>query len=117
MQVFRVLIFSEICQNSGSTILLHDFCRDTADNLEKFKKQLIVSRFKRQQRRDVSFRDHNDVCLPKRACVVIGEHVFSLMNPIDFNKSIQYVLAVKVLGHKLNSTNFIKNRVTGKLVV
>ena len=80
VQVFRVLVPSQISQHTARAMLGKDVLRHFTNHFQHFKQQWTIRFFERDQRRDVTLRNDDDVHGPERARVVIREHVIGFAN-------------------------------------
>src|SRR5262245_52413910 len=99
VEMLRVLILAEVGQDACAAALSQNLRRDLFDNVENVDQQLIVSRFERQQRIDVTFRDDDDMNGPERARVMERQHVVGFDHFVDRGAPAERLLAIEILCH------------------
>ena len=99
VQVFRVLIPAEVSQHTTGAVFCQDFLRYFTNNTKHLEQERTISIFERDQRRDVTFRNDHNMHGPKRARVVICEHVIRFANDFYWCAPAQYFVAVEVFSH------------------
>ena len=97
--MLRVLILAEIGQDTRAAVLGHDPRRDLFNDVKNFDQQLIVARFERKQRIDVTFGDDDNVYRPERARVMEREHVVGLDHFVDRRAPAKRLLAIEIIRH------------------
>ena len=99
VQVFRVLVSAEISQHTTRAVFRKDFLRHFTNHTQHLKQQWTISFLERDQRRDVTFRNYDDVHGPERSRVVISEYVIRFPNDSYGRAAAQHFITVKVFSH------------------
>ena len=87
VEMFGILIRSEIGQDAAGPMLGDHLLRHLANHLQQFQEQWRIAFFERKQRGDVSLGNDDDVDRPEGMSVMISENILGLSHAVSRSTS------------------------------
>src|SRR6185503_17238096 len=98
VQVFGVLVLAQISQHAAGAVFGEHVLCDFTNNTKQLEQERVI--FDREQRRDVTLGNDDDVYRPEWSRVMVSKHVVSLTDDPHKRSPAQYFIAEKIFSHQ-----------------